>query len=66
MDKAKKRKLKQIIAAVCAVAVVAILAAMPLIAKNQAEKKQKSRIKTRIILKKQQDSRRWILLFCAF
>ena len=38
MDKAKKTKLKRIIAAVCAVAVVAVLAAMPLIAKNEAEK----------------------------
>ena len=38
MDKAKKTKLKRIIAAVCAVAVVAVLAAMPLISKNEAEK----------------------------
>ena len=38
MDKAKKTKLKRIIAAVCAVAVVAVLAAMPLIAKSEAEK----------------------------
>ena len=38
MDKAKKTKLKRIIAAVCAVTVVAVLAAMPLIAKNEAEK----------------------------
>ena len=38
MDKAKKTKLKRIIAAICAVAVVAVLAAMPLIAKNKAEK----------------------------
>ena len=38
MDKAKKTKLKRIIAAVCAVTVVALLAAMPLIARNEAEK----------------------------
>ena len=38
MDKAKKTKLKRIIAAVCAVAVVALLAAMPLIARNEAGK----------------------------
>ena len=38
MDKAKKTKLKRIIAAVCTVAVVAVLAAMPLIARNEAEK----------------------------
>ena len=38
MDKAKKTKLKRIIAAVVAVAVVAVLAAMPLIARNEAEK----------------------------
>ena len=38
MDKAKKRKIKQISAAVCAVAVVAILAAIPLIARTEAEK----------------------------
>ena len=39
MDHAKKTKLKRIIAAVVAVAVVAVLAAMPLIAKKEAEKK---------------------------
>ena len=38
MDKAKKTKLKRIIAALCAVAVVGVLAAMPLIAKNEAQK----------------------------
>ena len=35
MDKARKTRLKRIIAAVCAVAVVALLAAMPLIAGNE-------------------------------
>ena len=38
MDKARKTKLKRIIAGVCAVVVVALLAAMPLIAGNEAEK----------------------------
>ena len=37
MDKARKKKLKRIIAAVCAVAVVILLAAMPLIAGNHAD-----------------------------
>ena len=37
MDKARKKKLKRIIAAVCAVAVVILLAAMPLIAGNNAD-----------------------------
>ena len=37
MDKARKKKLKRIIAAVCAVAVVILLAAMPLIAGNCAD-----------------------------
>lgn len=38
MDRAKKTKLTRIIAAVCSVVVVAVLAAMPLIAKSEAEK----------------------------
>ena len=38
MDIAKKTKLIRIIAGVCAVVVVAVLAAMPLIARNEAEK----------------------------
>ena len=37
MDKARKKKLKRIIAAVCAVAVVILLAAMPLIAGGSAD-----------------------------
>ena len=38
MDRAKKTKLTRIITAVCSVVVVAVLAAMPLIAKSEAEK----------------------------
>ena len=38
MDKARKTKIKRIIAAVCAVVLVAVLAAMPLIARNRSEK----------------------------
>ena len=38
MDKARKTKIKRIIAAVCVVVLVAVLAAMPLIARNRSEK----------------------------